>query len=165
MLTSIDMNVLVVDDEPALRSIVSEFVKLKGYHPVHAEGGEKALVSIKSELPVLVLCDLSMPEGSGMDLLTRLKEIGMPCAVVILTAYWEQSKLSSCLKLGAIDYLPKPFDTDLLLDKLSVWVAVGKKLNECSLNKKESFGERWARAQRIIEEFRMAQKVTFSSGE
>ncbi|HVJ16774.1 MAG TPA: sigma-54 dependent transcriptional regulator [Polyangiaceae bacterium] len=102
--------ILVVDDEPNLRRVLSAQLERDGYDVHTAEDGEQALGMLKEHHIDLVISDLRMPKIDGMELLRRVvgSEEAMP--VVIITAHGTVDNAVEALKTGAFDYITKPFD-------------------------------------------------------
>ena len=111
-------HILVVDDEPAQRELVSGFLKKQGFNVTPAESGEKALELFRQESFDLVLTDQKMPNMSGLDLLQAIHAINPEAAVVLMTAYGSIESAVSSIKGGAIDYLTKPLNLDELLFRI-----------------------------------------------
>ncbi|MEA2627082.1 MAG: two-component system, NtrC family, response regulator AtoC [Candidatus Binatota bacterium] len=105
--------VLVVDDEPGVRESV-RILLTRDYEVSVATSGEEALDAIRRERPQLVFADILMPGMDGMELLERVKTIEPGLPVVMLTATKTVKTAVHAMKLGAFDYLPKPFDVDEL---------------------------------------------------
>ena len=124
------IDILIVDDEEAIRELLGEFVAMKGYQFSVAENGAQAYDLIKLEKPALVICDISMPGMSGLELLEKIRMEGFHSAMVMLTAHAEHTRVIEALRLGAIDYTTKPFDPSELLDKIDNWVEMGKRLQD-----------------------------------
>lgn len=123
-------DILVVDDEESIRSIVRQFAELKEFQVIEAGGGLSALEQLKLKAPPLVICDISMGGMSGLQVLEHIREQGLPCAVVMLTAHSESARIIEALRLGALDYVTKPFDAEVLMDKMDSWVEFGRRLKE-----------------------------------
>jgi len=100
--------VLVVDDEEAVRALLSRYLQLDGYDVCEAVDGASALTTIKARSPDLVLLDRILPNEDGLDVLTRLRrESNVP--VILLTGLGDEGERVLGLKLGADDYVVKPF--------------------------------------------------------
>lgn len=114
--------ILVVDDEPEICNMVSEFLTRRGYQVTTAVGGEKALEMIMKAPPDLVILDIYMPGMNGVAVMRRLKTANFleKLGVIMLTASQEESLLQEALDLGAFDALSKPVN----LDELELAVAV-----------------------------------------
>ena len=111
-------HILVVDDEPAQREMVSGFLKKQGFEVAAAESGESALELFRQESFDLVLTDQKMPNMSGLDLLQAVHAINPETAVVFMTAYGTIEAAVSAIKGGATDYLTKPLNLDELLYRI-----------------------------------------------
>ena len=117
----IPVHVLVVDDQAPVRKLCSEIVEALGYRASVAEDGDGALPFLEHQHVDIVLADLKMPRMGGIELLARAKEISPQTEVVIMTAYASVASAVEAMKLGAYDYLTKPFHTEevrLLLERL-----------------------------------------------
>jgi two-component system nitrogen regulation response regulator GlnG len=106
--------ILVVDDEPEIRSLLAAVLQNKGFEVVTAENGAAALQQVQRERPAVILLDLSMPRMSGMDALPEIKRLDEDVPVIICTAHADLPTAVQAMKLGAYDYLTKPFDVELL---------------------------------------------------
>jgi len=102
--------ILVVDDEPNLRRVLSAQLERDGYDVHTAEDGEQALTILKENHIDLVITDLRMPRIDGMELLRRVQKIDTDLPVVMITAHGTVDNAVEALKTGAFDYLTKPFD-------------------------------------------------------
>lgn len=103
-------NVLVVDDEAFICKTLSAIVEKAGYTAVLAYNGNTALKLFHTEQPSVVLLDLKLPGIDGVTLLKQFKELNPDVPVIIITAHANVNSAVSCIKLGAYDYLGKPFD-------------------------------------------------------
>src|SRR4051812_10337296 len=102
--------ILVVDDEPNLRRVLSAQLERDGYDVHTAEDGEQALLVLKEHHLDLIITDLRMPKLDGMELLRRAVAIDDELPVVMITAHGTVDNAVEALKTGAFDYLTKPFD-------------------------------------------------------
>jgi two-component system response regulator ResD len=102
--------VLVVDDEPTITEVVARYLERAGYRTRVAADGIQALELATSQRPDLVLLDLMLPGIDGLEVMRRLRELGRDrIAVILLTAKGEESDRVIGLRLGADDYVVKPF--------------------------------------------------------
>jgi len=110
------VNILIVDDEVELSQSLSEMLKEEeeGYKVSVANSGKKGLVKIKEEVPDLVLLDIKMPEMDGIETLEKIKVIDKDILVIMLTAYQTVETAVKAMKLGAYDYISKPFNYEEL---------------------------------------------------
>src|SRR5438445_13885330 len=104
--------VLIVDDEPNLRKILSAQLQRDGYDVLTAEDGEQGLALLRDHHIDLVVTDLRMPKVDGMTLLREALREDQGLPVVMITAHGTVDTAVEALKSGAFDYLTKPFDKD-----------------------------------------------------
>lgn len=106
--------ILVVDDDPSMRTALMESVRRLGYEVLGAVDGADALERVGRFRPWLVLTDLKMPRMSGLELSKELKARAPQAAIVLMTAYGTVETAVEAMKHGASEYLLKPFSMDLL---------------------------------------------------
>ena len=106
--------VLVVDDDESLRRVVEYNLGEEGYRVVTAPDGAAGLRAFQEGSVDLVLTDVRMPDMDGLELLTRLKTMQPELPVIVLTAHGTINSAVEAMKLGAFDYLTKPFNRDQL---------------------------------------------------
>ena len=106
--------VLVVDDEDGIRQALTRFLTRLGYDVQAAANASEALQLLPAHHPQAMLCDIRMPETSGVELLPKVLAQDPDLAVLMLTAIDEPRTAIECLKLGAYDYLIKPVDLEEL---------------------------------------------------
>jgi two-component system NtrC family response regulator len=106
--------ILVVDDEPAQRTVLAGFLRKRGFEVLQAPGVGDALAQVSARLVDLVLTDLRMPDGTGLDVLNGVRKINPEIAVVVMTAFGTVASAVDAMKHGASDYLTKPIDLDEL---------------------------------------------------
>jgi DNA-binding NtrC family response regulator len=106
--------VLVVDDEDGIRQALARFLTRLGYQVQSAANAAEALEKLAAHHPNAMLCDIRMPETSGVELLPKVLAQDPDLAIVMLTAIDEPRTAIECLKLGAYDYLIKPVDLEEL---------------------------------------------------
>jgi putative two-component system response regulator len=104
--------ILIVDDEPIVRRVLSEKVEEAGYRWEQAGTAEEALARIKSIAVQLVILDIMMPGKSGVELLAEIKAAHPDIAIIMATAVIDISTAIECMKQGAYDYITKPFNLD-----------------------------------------------------
>jgi len=106
-------SILIVDDEPNIRRVLGAVFAKAGYEVFTAENGRKALDVISAELSIdVMLCDLIMPDLNGVEVLRSAKEMNPQLSVVMITAHGTIRTAVDAMKLGAFDYITKPFDMD-----------------------------------------------------
>lgn len=111
--------ILIVDDDPSIRQMLSLGLKQEGYNVQAAEDGEAALAIIPGFNPHIIILDLMMPVMDGYELCTAIPEIS-DASILMLTAKDSNSDIVKGLRLGANDYLVKPFHFDELLARIEV---------------------------------------------
>jgi two-component system, NtrC family, response regulator AtoC len=109
--------ILVVDDDDAIRSVVRLTLEDEGYRVATAIHGGQALERIRERAPAVVLLDLNMPVMDGWQLLSRLRELGLDVPVVFMTAGGRAREEAERLQVAG--YLAKPFDVTRLLDTVA----------------------------------------------
>src|SRR5574341_262849 len=102
--------ILIVDDEEAVREVLAEYFTTHGYAVDAAASGNDALVAVKRARPDVVLLDVRMPGIDGVEVLRRLREFDGDITVIMVTANEDVALARETLKLGAFDYVAKPFD-------------------------------------------------------
>ena len=112
-------SILVVDDEKNQREILETILSGEGYDVTTASSGEAAMKFVESRRFDLVLSDLKMTGMSGLDLLKELTNYDKSIIVILLTAHGSVDSAVDALRLGAFDYLQKPYDSEKLLDTVS----------------------------------------------
>lgn len=113
--------VLIIDDDSNIMTTLEIYFEENNFKVFSAETAEKGLACAKSQLPDLILLDLKLPDKNGLDVLQEIIESGIKTQVLMITAYASIETAVSAVKMGAFDYLPKPFvpgQLDLVLEKI-----------------------------------------------
>ena len=118
--------VLIVDDEPDVRQLLYDFLTGRDYEVLLASGGLEAIDIVEREKPDLVLLDVVMPGVNGVETLRRIAEINPPLRVIMVTANADIGLTSRLLAMGAVDYIPKPFDLEYLEQAVSIQLAASQ---------------------------------------
>jgi two-component system response regulator PilR (NtrC family) len=105
---------LIVDDEVSLLDFLSLLFQGEGYEVETASSVDEARRAIERSTFDLVLCDILMPDGNGLDLLRDIKAVEGSPPVIMMTAYTSTKSAIDAMKLGAADYVSKPFDVEEL---------------------------------------------------
>jgi DNA-binding NtrC family response regulator len=148
---------LIVDDEASLRDFLAIVFEDEGWEVATAASLEEARRAVQKREPDLILCDLMMPDGSGIDLLRELKTQGLASPVIMITAYTSTKSAVDALKAGAHDYIAKPFDIDEL--KIIVRKAVEhRELEDENLHLRSALEERFTFSN-IIGKSRRMQEI------
>ncbi len=117
--------ILVVDDEQSMRDFLSIMLKKEGYDVVTAENGGSALKVIQSEIFDLIITDVKMPGVDGIEVLRTTKDVSPETVVIMITAFATTETAVEAMKLGAYDYITKPFKVDEI--KLVIQKALEKR--------------------------------------
>lgn len=117
--------ILVVDDEQSMRDFLSIMLKKEGYDVVTAENGRGALKAIQAEIFDLVITDVKMTGIDGIEVLKTVKEVSPETVVIMITAFATAETAVEAMKLGAYDYITKPFKVDEI--KLVIQKALEKR--------------------------------------
>lgn len=134
--------ILIVDDEKLLLSSLERALSGDGYNALTAKNGKDALAFFEKHNPDIVLLDVKLPDIDGMHLLRKIKEIDMHCPVIMMTAYSGIRGAVEAIKLGAYDYIAKPFDIEELKFAIARCLESQRamvEVNEIRSKKKERF--------------------------
>lgn len=110
--------ILVVDDEAIIRETVAEYLSAHGFDCVSAESGEQALQRLKEDEFALLIADIRMPGFTGLQLLDYVAKNCRNVSVIMITAVADLQTAVGSMKLGAFDYITKPFDLDLVVESV-----------------------------------------------
>ena len=111
--------ILIADDEPALRSLLKTNLSFEGFETLTASNGEEALRVIREEAPDVVLLDVMMPVLDGWQVLEELsKTDNRHTRVILVTAKADSEAQLQGWELGCDEYLTKPFDLDVMIDRI-----------------------------------------------
>ncbi|MDA8327040.1 MAG: sigma-54 dependent transcriptional regulator, partial [Nitrospiraceae bacterium] len=124
--------ILVIDDEKLLRWSLEQNLSRDGYQVITVEKGLDGLTIFREESPDITLLDIHLPDISGITVLEGLKEINKDAVVIMITAFGDVQTAVKTIKLGAHDFVEKPFN----MDKLKI--IIQKALETCSLRKEVS---------------------------
>lgn len=113
--------IAVIDDDKELCETIKAFLEGRGFSVVCAYGGKVGLELVKRNLPDIVILDITMPDMDGRDVLIKMKKESSTRAipVIILTGRGEQYDRSYGIELGADEYIPKPYDSSILLRQVN----------------------------------------------
>jgi len=147
----------IIDDEPIIHEVLGDLLSTEGYEVEISSSGEDALAKHSSQEFDLVLLDLLMPGMDGIEVLKRLKKIDPYSVIIIITAYASIESAISAMKIGAFDYVQKPFKHDELL--LTINRAVEhKRLQDENLRLKDELKRKFSFAN-IIGKSKVMQNV------
>ncbi len=111
--------VLIIDDEEKLRSLLARLLKLEGYIITEAGNLKAAYKAIETEEPDVMLCDVKLPDGNGVDFITEVKKKHPLIEIILLTAYGNIPDGIQAMKNGAFDYITKGDDNNKVIPLLS----------------------------------------------
>ena len=113
------LQLLVIDDEPAIRQVVSSHLRKAGYAVEQASDGESAMEKLSRGDVDIALCDIKLPKMSGIELLHQARTAGIDTAFIMMTAYASVDTAIEAIKAGAADYMIKPLNNEELLHRLT----------------------------------------------
>lgn len=138
------INILIVDDEPKNLTVLESILDAPDYRLVRAESAEQALLALMVEEFALLILDIRMPEMSGLELAQMIKDRKKTSKVpiIFLTAYYnEDQHVLSGYDTGAVDYLHKPVNPNILKSKVAVFAELHRFRLECSMVNRELLAE------------------------
>jgi two-component system response regulator PilR (NtrC family) len=132
----------VIDDEPVIHDVLAQLLTSEGYEVEISASGEEAMEKFPSQSFDVILLDLLMPGMDGIEVLRRIKKVDPLAPVIIITAYGSVESAISAMKIGALDYVQKPFKHDDLL--LAIEKAVERKrLQDENIRLKDELRQRY----------------------
>lgn len=158
--------ILVIDDEEHMCWALERAMRQEGYQVYTATRGQQGLDIIREEAPSLVILDLRMPEMDGMEVLRRAKEMQPKLPVIILTAHGTIETAIEAMKVGAADFITKPFDLDELKIVIKKALMISQLVTEVSFLRSEltkRYGQIIGKSQAINEIKQLIDKVAASN--
>jgi len=121
--------ILIIEDTPEILENLAEFMELEGYKVIVAENGRKGIKLAREYRPDLIICDVLMAEMDGHEVLRLLLDDAKTNEIpfIFSTSMSEKIEKSEALKLGADDYIIKPFELESLLAMAKSWIKSGSK--------------------------------------
>ncbi len=157
--------ILVIDDEPGIREFLEIMLHKNGYMVETVADGLKAMAKIEANLFDLAVVDIQMPVMNGIEVLKKINEISPETSVIMITAYASHETAIEAMKLGAYDYITKPFKIDEI--KLVIKNALDKKKLEREnvrlrkeLETKYGFGHIIGRGRELMRVFELIKRVS-----
>lgn len=108
--------VLIVDDEPEIREALKRIMKLFNLESETSENGKVALEMLKEKRFQAVLCDIMMPEMTGLQCLAYAQTLDISTPFIFVTGFGDKDKMLQATRLGAVDFILKPFDIEEIAD-------------------------------------------------
>jgi len=116
MATQKKRDILLVEDTALLAKSYIQFLRNEPYEVTHVETGVEALSVIGSETPEAILLDLELPDMTGIDILEKIGGAqNLPCPIIMITAHGSINIAVEAMRLGAFDFIVKPFNADRLI--------------------------------------------------
>lgn len=106
--------ILVIDDEVEVCRLLRDFLTREGYVVEYATLGSEGIKKFKTFKPRLVLLDVRMPEMSGVEVMKEIRKLDKKVGIIMATALVDQDVVDEAIKMGASDYIIKPFDLEYL---------------------------------------------------
>ncbi len=156
--------ILVVDDERSMRELLAIVLRREGYDVLLAENGRAAIEALDREPVDLLISDIKMPDMSGVEVLRAAKRVDQDILGIMITAFASTETAVEAMRLGACDYLSKPFDIDLLKMKVREKVENRRLRQENVLLKRtlgltHEFSNIIGRSEAMLEVFKMIETV------
>jgi two-component system response regulator PilR (NtrC family) len=156
--------ILVVDDERSMRELLAIVLRREGYEVVLAENGREAVDALERGGVDILISDIKMPDMSGVDVLRAAKQIDQDILGIMITAFASTDTAVEAMRLGACDYLSKPFDIDLLKMKVREKIENRQLRQENVLLKRtlgltHQFSNIIGRSETMLEVFKMIETV------
>ena len=156
--------ILVVDDERSMREMLAILLKREGYEVLLAENGKSAVATLEREPVDILISDIKMPDISGVDVLRAAKQIDKDILGIMITAFASTESAVEAMRLGACDYLTKPFDLDVLRMKVREKIESRQLKQENVLLKRtlglsHQFANIIGRSESMLDVFKMIETV------
>lgn len=117
--------ILVIDDEQGVGDILKKILLKEGYDVHAVTRGHEGIKFVKEEGVHLVILDIKMPEMDGIEVLQKIREVDKDVVVIMLTAFGTLSTAREAMKLGAYDYITKPFDNEFVKSMVREGLGLG----------------------------------------
>ena len=111
--------ILIIDDEPTIRMLLSRILELEGYEVLKAKDRATALYTLKKQVVQVVLCDVFLPDGNGVDMVQELQQLAPDAKIILLTAHGNIPDGVQAIKNGAFDYIVKGDDNRKIIPIVS----------------------------------------------
>lgn len=159
-----DWTILIIDDEEQLRKLLSRIIRLEGFTVVEAGSFTAAKKLLLKETPDVILCDVKLPDGNGVEMIKEIKAQVPIAEIILLTAYGNIADGVQAMRNGAFDYITKGDDNDKiipLLHKAIDKVRLAKKVEQLQqqINSKYSFDTIIGESPAILQAIELAKKV------
>ncbi len=157
--------VLIIDDEEKLRRLLAKILRLENYIVVEAATVQQGLKQLTKESPDVILCDVKLPDGNGVELIKQIKEKFPFVEIILLTAYGNIADGVKAIKYGAFDYITKGDDNEKIIpliartfEKVQLQKRVFQLENKIS--RRYNFENILGRSSQILHAISLAKKVS-----
>src|SRR5947209_14321889 len=110
--------IIIVDDDPAVRDALSVVFSLEGYHVTSFADGQALLSAARARTPSCILLDVNMPGRSGLDILRELNAQAYPAPIFIISGQGDIAMAVDAIKNGALDFIEKPFNAETVVSRV-----------------------------------------------
>ena len=135
------MKILIIDDERSIRNSLKEILVDEGYDVDVAENGIQGCQMVDKEKYSVIFCDIKMPEMDGLEVLSKLNEMGVESAVVMISGHGDINTAVDCIKRGAFDFIQKPLDLNRILITIKNATEKVHLVKETKTLKKKVYGQ------------------------
>lgn len=106
--------ILIIDDEVEVCTLLRDFLELEGYEVDYATRAQEGIKKFIENRPRIVLLDVRMPGMDGIEAMREIRKIDKECGIILATAIVDQKVVDEAIRMGATDYIIKPFDLEYL---------------------------------------------------
>lgn len=159
--------ILVADDERSMTEFLEIMLQKEGYDVITASSAEEAINALKTRAVDLVITDINMPEAGGMAVLKRSMELHADTPVIMITAFASTDTAVEAMKIGAYDYITKPFKIDEI--KLTIAKALERRIDKAEIKRLKDevtqpykIGDLLGKSEKMIKLFNLIKKVANS---
>ena len=135
------MKILIIDDERSIRNSLKEILVDEGYDVDVAENGIQGCQMVDKEKYSVIFCDIKMPEMDGLEVLSKLNEMGVESAIVMISGHGDINTAVDCIKRGAFDFIQKPLDLNRILITIKNATEKVHLVKETKTLKKKVYGQ------------------------
>lgn len=136
-MTNQKQKILVVDDEKMIRWSLGEALRGWGFEPIEAETANAAMAAFDAELPAAILLDINLPDGSGLEVLRKIRRQQADAVVIMITANVLVDETIAALRGGAYDFIGKPINLEELNVAIRNGIEAGRLRKEVNLFRRE----------------------------
>lgn len=157
-------SILIIEDKESMRKMLSKTLETEGFEVDSFADGQEALNKVKEKQFDLVLTDVKLPNSDGIEVLKNIKDIDPDITVIVMTAFGTVETAVQAMKLGAFDFLTKPFDTEHMVVLVKKAIETRRLLSE-NILLKEELNHNWGtqliigKSENMKEVSRLVQKV------